>query len=86
MMLLELTYTAYIGYARKRKPENARAIGLLALEMMQKGVIQNEIAKDDELAPLSPELWSGELINFLKTTSTHTVELIEKVCHASEAY
>jgi len=54
--------------------------------MMQKGVIQNEIAKDNKLVPHSPELWSADLITFLKTTSTHTVEFVEKVCDISGEY
>jgi len=47
--------------------------------MMQKGVIQKEIRDNDDLVPLSPNLWSVELINFLKRTSAQPIEHIDKV-------
>jgi hypothetical protein len=48
---------------------SARPLGLLALEMMQKGVIQDDVEQGGTIAPRFPKLWSTEIINFLETTS-----------------
>ncbi|KFY30334.1 hypothetical protein V493_01982 [Pseudogymnoascus sp. VKM F-4281 (FW-2241)] len=60
---------AYIESCQETGFTPARGLGLLVLEMIQKGVIQKPIQEGGKLEPSLPVLWSAELINFLEITS-----------------
>ncbi|KFY49960.1 hypothetical protein V495_00396 [Pseudogymnoascus sp. VKM F-4514 (FW-929)] len=60
---------AYIESCQETGFTPARGLGLLVLEMIQKGVIQESIQEGGKLEPSLPILWSAELINFLEITS-----------------
>ncbi|OBT43217.1 hypothetical protein VE00_06382 [Pseudogymnoascus sp. WSF 3629] len=60
---------AYIESCQETGFTPARGLGLLVLEMIQKGVIQKPIQEGGKLEPSLPVLWSAELINFLAITS-----------------
>lgn len=81
-----LTLLAYIEHCQEREVGSARALGLLALEMMQKGVIQNEIKDSGKLVPRSPELWSTEVIDFLGDASSCSIRDIKMVSQFISVY
>lgn len=64
-----MTREDYIGYCNKAEFCGARALGLLALEMMQKCVLPSHLDEDSKITLKSPELWSAQAANFLEVTS-----------------
>jgi len=73
--------SAYIGSCQETGFTPARGLGLLVLEMIQKGVIPQEMKEGSKLVPKSPNLWSPELINFLEITSFCSLNDVKMARH-----
>jgi hypothetical protein len=76
-----LILTAYIESCQETGFTPARGLGLLVLEMIQKGVIPKHIQEGGKLVPNLPILWSAELINFLEITSHCSLSDIKMVTY-----
>lgn len=58
----------------------ARVLGLLALSMMQKGVVP-DYEPNEKLALRAPELWSAEIANFVEICSFCALDQLKQVCN-----
>ena len=67
---------AYFEECRTTESAAARSLGVIAIEMMQNGILPEE---DGRLVLKYPDRWSPEANNFLGVTSWGTLKEVEKV-------